>query len=275
MRNIFIIVSVWLLTSVCVAWAASYRTQANLRFSHHTHDKNSVSCATCHVDREMGNTDKMPDLPAGWQPLRRTPIVEPGAGSVSSQKPEINDTFGRPGEDRCLQCHFQTREKADCGLCHLEKPGYTERKRHRYEKPFSFSHKVHEQTECSYCHPGITAWETLDGHHIRGSMKNCLECHNGRQVPMTCVMCHNPTPRPKDHTRNYEKKHGMAYRSDPQHCAMCHEDSSCIDCHSRKPRDHTLAWVKRRHGIAALTNPQKCRACHLDQHVCLRCHENW
>ena len=275
MRNTFLIAILWLLSSVCVAWSANYRTQANLRFSHKTHDKNSVSCATCHVDREVSAPESAPGMPAGWQPLRRTPIVDSAAGSVLSQKPEVDDTFGRPGEKRCLECHFKTREKADCGLCHLEKPGHTERERHRLKDVFKFSHQKHAQFECSRCHQGITNWENLDGHYIAGRMTDCLECHDGLNTPKNCVMCHSPTPRPEDHTRNYEKKHGMAYRSDPRRCSMCHEDSSCLDCHSRKPRDHTLAWVKRRHGLAAQTNPQKCQACHADKQVCRRCHENW
>ncbi|MBU1109110.1 MAG: hypothetical protein KKB51_20705 [Candidatus Riflebacteria bacterium] len=245
-----------------------------MRFSHKTHDKNSVSCVTCHVDREISETATMPGLPAGWQPLRNTPIVDPAAGSVTTQKQGMDDTFARPGEKRCLECHFKTREKADCGLCHLEKPANTERARQRLKKEFKFNHKKHEKFECSRCHPGITNWENLDGHYIEGRMENCLECHKGQETPKNCVMCHNPTPRPADHTRNYEKKHGMAYRFDPNGCSMCHEDSSCLDCHSRKPRDHTLAWVKRRHGISAQTNPQKCQACHSDPYVCKRCHDN-
>ena len=271
-RKIQAIVLLWCFSFAWFVWGAGYKTQANLRFSHKTHEKNSVNCAVCHVNREA-TTSESPAVPPGWQPLRQTPIVASDTGGVFAHKHDIDDTFGRPGEARCLECHFKTREKSDCGLCHLEKPGETLRARNRLAANFNFSHKKHEKYDCALCHPGITDWEHLDGHKINGRMKDCLVCHNGKDAPKNCVMCHNPTPRPADHTHNYEKKHGMAYRSDPQRCRMCHEDSSCIQCHSQKPRDHTLAWVRYRHGIAAKTNPQKCQACHSDPWVCKRCHD--
>lgn len=273
MRTIILVTVIWLLTAGGLALGAGTKTQASLRFSHKSHEKNSVSCMTCHVDREAGK-ESMPALPVGWQPLRQTPVVASSAGHITHQN-DINDSFGRPGEKRCLACHFKTREKSDCGLCHMEKPAPTDRERQRLGKGFVFSHQKHEKVDCSRCHPGITGWENLDGHMIRAEMSNCLECHNGKDAPKNCVMCHAPTPRPADHTRNYEKKHGVAYRSEPHRCQMCHEDSSCLDCHSRKPRDHTLAWVRHRHGLASRTNPQKCQACHSDPYVCKRCHENW
>lgn len=269
-----------LLTILCLVIAAGilpgadYKTQANLRFSHKTHEKNSVNCLVCHVERsEM--PAQMPPLDGGWQPLRKTPILATDVATLIKQDLSVDDSFGRPGEKRCLVCHFQTREKSDCGLCHLEKPGYTERTRIRLKKGFVFSHNRHAKIDCSRCHPGVTSWENLDGHKIKGKMINCLECHNGKDAPKNCIMCHSPTPRPADHTRNYEKKHGMAYRAEPHRCRTCHEDSSCLDCHSRKPKNHTLAWVRHRHGLAAKTNPQKCQACHSDQWVCKRCHNDW
>ncbi|GAB4281201.1 MAG: hypothetical protein Kow0029_26220 [Candidatus Rifleibacteriota bacterium] len=249
--------------------------RANLRFSHKTHSRNSIECARCHVNREdTRRQGPDPMLPPGWQPLRKSNIVATGINLIFPQNDEIDDTFGRPGEKRCLQCHFKTREKSRCALCHLETPGKTIRDRKRLKEGFVFSHKKHEKFECSECHNAITNWENLDGNMIKSRMEDCLVCHTGAEVPKNCVMCHDPTPRPADHLRNYEKKHGVAYRADPQHCRMCHEESSCLECHSRKPRSHTLAWVRHRHGIAAKTNPQKCQACHSDPWVCARCHND-
>lgn len=271
MRNIFIVTVLCLLS--VTASAAEQQLQANLRFSHKSHEKNSVSCIACHLDRSDTSV-AMPALPGAWQPLRQTPIVASGAIKMGNRQ-DINDSFGRPGEERCLVCHFKTREKSDCGLCHLEKPGPTERVRKRLKEGFEFSHNKHRAFDCSRCHPHITGWENLDGHMIKGKMTDCLECHNGKDAAKNCIMCHSPTPRPADHTRNYEKKHGQAYRSEPHRCQTCHEDSSCLDCHSRKPKDHTLAWVRHRHGLAYKTNPQKCQACHSDPYVCRRCHDQW
>ena len=275
MQKISLILVVLLVLSLSAVFSRDKLvSHANLRFSHKTHDQNSVDCARCHINREGSHHEAENMLPAGWQPLRKSGIVASTSKMLVSQDSSIDDTFGRPGEKRCLECHFKTREKSDCALCHLEKPGETMRERRRLKKGFVFSHQKHEKFECSRCHNAITAWETLDGHKINSRMEDCLECHKGTDVPKNCVMCHSPTPRPVDHTRNYEKKHGIAYRSDPQHCYMCHEESSCMDCHSRKPRNHTLAWVKHRHGIAARTNPQKCQACHTNPWVCARCHND-
>ena len=272
MRIFRALLILWCFSFACFIGAAGFKTQANLRFSHKTHEKNSVQCTVCHVNRE-GGAPVTPAVAPGWQPLRPTGIIASDVGGIFRQNQEVGDTFGRPGEKRCLECHFKTREKSDCGLCHLEKPGETMRQRQRLATGFFFSHKRHEKVECSRCHPGITVWETLDGHMIKAKMADCLVCHNGKDAVKNCLVCHKPTPRPADHTRNYEKKHGMAYRTDPQRCRMCHEDSSCLDCHSRKPKDHTLAWVRYRHGLAAKTNPQKCQACHSDPWVCRRCHD--
>ncbi len=253
--------------------ADSLASQANLRFSHKTHEQNSVSCIQCHIDSEESFEQTPPDLPPGWQPLRNSKILATDTHLIKSEA-FIDDSFGRPGEDRCLKCHFGSREKSDCALCHLSTPGETKRERARLGDLYNFSHQKHGQFDCARCHHGVTDWETLDGNKISAHMEDCLECHNGDDVPKNCVMCHSPTPRPLDHTRNYEKKHGIAYRADPQHCNMCHEQSSCIECHSQKPRNHTLAWVRHRHGIAARTNPMKCQACHSDPWVCARCHNN-
>lgn len=273
-RITFIVVLLLVLSLGTVFSRDKLVSHANLRFSHKTHDQNNVDCARCHINREGSQVNDAPMMPPGWQPLRKSGIVATGTNLIFSQHGDIDDSFGRPGEKRCLQCHFKTREKADCALCHLETPGETQRERKRLGKNFVFSHQKHENFECAKCHLAITNWENLDGHKIKSNMEDCLECHTGAEVPKNCVMCHNPTPRPLDHTRNYEKKHGVAYRADPQHCNMCHEESSCIDCHSRKPRNHTLAWVKHRHGLAAKTNPQKCQACHSDPWVCARCHND-
>ena len=89
-------------------------SHANLRFSHKTHDQNNVDCARCHINREGSQNEHKSSLPSGWQPLRKSGIVATGVSMIFTQHDDINDTFGRPGEKRCLECHFKTREKADC-----------------------------------------------------------------------------------------------------------------------------------------------------------------
>ena len=242
-------------------------TESDLRFSHKTHFGQGTKCEQCHFEEP----ENVPAVPSGWQPLRPSRIVTPGKEIVVGPHTD-KGSFGRPPEKSCLQCHFKKRNKRECSLCHLETPGPTHRLRKRVRFETGFPHEKHKAYDCLHCHANVTDWSTLNGVMQDTSMEGCLKCHNGLKAKRGCVLCHNPTPHPRDHVRNYERKHGIAYRADPQRCRMCHEDSSCVACHSRKPRDHTLAWISRRHGFAVRNNPDRCRACHSDPFVCLRCH---
>ena len=260
---------VLMLVSLGIHWPTvlADTKKADLRFSHKTHYAQGMTCEQCHFEEP----EKVPGLPEGWQPLRPSRIVTPGSGEVKGPHGE-RGSFGRPPEKSCLQCHFKERNKRECSLCHLERNGPTHRVRRRIRFGARFPHDKHKKHDCLECHQKVPGWDDLNGVMQDTSMKGCLECHNGVKAKKTCVLCHDPTPRPRDHVRNFERKHGIAYRADPQNCRMCHEDSSCVACHSRKPKNHTLAWISRRHGFAARNNPDRCRACHSDPYVCLRCH---
>lgn len=248
---------------------------SNLRFSHKTHNQNSITCSRCHVDSEIIVPVNEQSLPPGWQPLKNNDILASTVPTLPSKGAREAGTFARPGEKLCLECHFKTKKGSDCALCHLDKPGITKRKRRRLNKYVIFEHSKHTSIACVACHPRVTNWENLNGNHVKTRMEFCLKCHTGKKPSNNCKVCHNPIPHPKDHIKNFEKKHGIAYRSNPQKCKMCHQESSCVQCHARKPRDHTLAWIKRNHAFDARTNPERCQACHSDKWVCKRCHTNW
>ncbi len=270
------LIAAWPGASVVSAASETPLVKASLRFSHKTHSEQRIRCERCH---RIAEGAALPDdVPSGFAPLRPSRIVPgsppPMPASAPAVIPAADDprSFGRPPEKVCLKCHFAAREKSDCGLCHLGKPARTERERKRSGNGVNFSHAAHAEHDCLACHPLAENWDTLDGSQCQTTMTSCLECHEGLHAKKNCTMCHNPTPWPADHVRNYEKKHGIAYRDDPWRCRMCHEQSSCVACHSRRPRDHTLAWVSRRHGLSAQTNPDRCAACHSDKNVCRRCH---
>lgn len=278
-------------------WAAEHFEQkSNLRMSHKSHTDRRIRCEACHRTGEP-SADPKPGLPPGWAPLKPSRIADapqiiledepptPAAsGTVSGNEPPPAASpqvavkagpFGRPPEKLCLSCHYHRKSRSDCGLCHLGKPGANVRDRKRIGHGATFSHEKHQKTDCLECHPKAEAWDTLDGTMQDTSMAACIACHNGVKAKRDCTMCHEKTPRPADHGRNYERKHGVAWRSDPASCRMCHEDSSCLSCHARKPRDHTLAWTARRHGISAEANPDRCNACHSTKDTCRRCHRDW
>jgi len=260
---------------IVISSATAEQMLSSLRFSHKTHDYQNVRCESCHKEAKLP-TASDDNAATGWMPLKPSRIVfpyklpEPASNTEVASVPII---FGRPPEKICLDCHLKTKRKRDCALCHLEKPGLTKRTRMRLKDGVAFAHEKHKSADCLDCHPKINDWETLDGTMQDTSMESCLICHNGVKAKKKCGLCHAEVPHPKDHTRNYEKKHGIAYRSDPLKCRMCHEDSSCVECHAQKPRDHSLAWVSRGHGFTAKSNPDKCAACHQTRDICLRCHD--
>ncbi|NLI76875.1 MAG: hypothetical protein GX442_10585 [Candidatus Riflebacteria bacterium] len=220
------------------------------------------------IDGEPGPaTDSAAGTPPG-------PAALDGPPDAASAPPALAPTFGRPPEKTCLTCHPRSRHGKECGLCHLGRPMPTERDRKRLPEGIRFPHEAHKDTDCLDCHPRVTDWETLDGTMQDHRMEGCLKCHTGVKVKRDCTLCHDPTPHPKDHVRNFEEKHGLAYRADPHRCRTCHEDSSCVACHAQRPRSHTLAWVSRRHGLTAASRPDSCKACHTDPGVCLRCHDS-
>lgn len=243
---------------------------ANMRFSHASHYQQNISCETCHTQSAKKDL-KAPD---GWVPLRPSRVSggKPDSKTIEEVNASGTGSFARPAEKVCMACHSSARRKNDCGLCHLGKPMKTERDRARIKSGTLFPHEKHSKHDCMDCHPKIGEWDNLDGKQQDTSMEGCVACHNGVMAKKACTLCHAKTPWPKDHTRNYERKHGISYRSDPQSCKMCHEDSSCVACHAQRPRDHTLAWISRRHGFTAKSNPDKCDACHSNKEICLRCH---
>lgn len=249
---------------------ADIAPQATLRFSHATHYQQNISCETCHPIEKPEGAAKKTLPPDDWMPLVKSPVI-----SIEGQAEPIRETtdFARPPEKLCLQCHGKTRQKSDCRLCHFGKPAATTRTRTRVRFGARFPHEAHAATDCLDCHPNVGRWETLDGVMQDTSMDGCLTCHNGSKVKKNCRMCHAKTPWPQDHVRNYETKHGIPYRANPQRCYNCHQDNYCTACHTRKPRSHTLAWVSHRHGITAQVNPDKCQACHSNRETCRRCHK--
>ncbi|MFZ2958229.1 MAG: hypothetical protein WA705_15175 [Candidatus Ozemobacteraceae bacterium] len=257
--------------------------KSNLRFSHKSHADARIRCEACH------RTSEPPaEATDGWAPLKTSRITSLPVGvieetasttesasgtseSVSGMSSSANP-FGRPPEKLCLRCHYHRKSKSDCGLCHLGKPLPTQRERARVSHGATFKHDQHAKVDCIECHVRTEKWETLDGSMVKTTMASCCECHTGVKIKKTCTLCHEKTPRPDDHGRNYERKHGIAWRSEPQSCRPCHEDSSCLACHAKRPRDHSMAWTARRHGISAQADPDRCAVCHSTKDVCRRCH---
>lgn len=141
-----------------------------------------------------------------------------------------------PGEKRCLECHFKTREKATVVFVVISRNPARQCAPANVSGKISFfpiknMRNLNAAVANAVSPNGKPRWA-----HDQRADGRLPGLSQRQRCPENCVMCHNQTPYPADHTGNYEKKHGLAYRSDPQRCRMCHEDSSCVECHSRKPK---------------------------------------
>ncbi|MBF0408980.1 MAG: hypothetical protein HQM10_16655 [Candidatus Riflebacteria bacterium] len=273
MKKLFLYILLLFFVTFFVDKIIAFTEKSNLRFSHKTHADAKIKCELCHSDGSQKDSGWEVLKPSRLNSLPQITFEEPDvASSASSVASATAGTFGRPAESLCLSCHFKERKKSDCGLCHLGNPTKTYRERNRITLKPGFSHSRHKKADCLECHSDAEKWDSLDECNVNTFMTSCLKCHDGIKAKNACKLCHSPVPRPSDHGRNYERKHGTAYRVDPKSCRTCHEDSSCLSCHSRRPKDHTPAWVARRHGISAQSNPMKCEVCHPNNEVCSRCH---
>lgn len=278
--------------------------RSNLRFSHRMHVLQGMVCEQCHRfafndddrrrdrvvprahdacvachRRQIGaaaagpgtvptgpepGRSRLATHPHGWLPLPAADgeAAEIGGGWRVASGSRAGPVRGvRPGE---------------CGLCHLDQPpGPTVRRRVRVREEVNFSHAAHGgKIVCLDCHGAVPAWDNLEGSAVEVTMASCLRCHDNLQARRQCQTCHPVPLRPADHPRGFERKHGTAWRMHPGRCHLCHEDSYCLDCHSRRPRSHTVGFIRRRHGLNARTDPDRCAACHGERpgDVCGRCH---
>jgi hypothetical protein len=182
-----------------------------VRFSHLGHVEAGLACGACH---------------AGIEESER--VDERVAVSMA----------------RCIDCHEERSQAADCATCHSEID--------RDWKPESHD-------------PG---WIRAHGPQARmGSRvpaQSCSLCHDEE----ACASCHRIEP-PRSHTNSFRRKgHGLLASMDRQSCAVCHEPSSCEACHAQAlPMSHGGAWG----GSLSL----HCLGCHtpLESNGCNVCHK--
>ncbi len=266
--------------------------ESNLRFSHAAHVAKGMVCEQCHhfvpdAARPGRDLQVRQVHDACVRCHRRELTSRLGRGSALKLSPDASGWVPLPNTSNAAAlasmaaaAERSRHPEGDCGLCHLDHPpGPAVRTRERLRDGLAFTHRSHSahKVNCLDCHATVPDWDNLEGSRVDRAMERCLRCHDNVTARKNCRVCHPTTiPRPADHPREFVRKHGTAWRSQPGRCRMCHEDSSCVDCHSRRPRDHTVGFIRRRHGITAQANPDKCAACHGPPpgDVCGRCHHD-
>jgi len=232
-----------------------------IRFSHQEHLKQGVACGDCH-----------------------------GAVEKDAEKP-VKAIPGKPG---CAECH-DVKDKKACGKCHTDparpasgaRPGPT----HLY-----FSHQLHKPRakDCSACHKEISRSAAVSAQHrALPGHPQCNRCHQRDFDAGHCRLCHERLdlyPRkPRSlysHRDGFFEVHGIKAAGAEEHCASCHDQSFCADCHARTTTVrpslrmpervdrnfiHRGDWMSR-HALESRAGDPGCLKCH-GRTFCSSCHE--
>lgn len=247
--------------SACSMFEKSSGSQAQIIFSHATHQKAEVDCSTCHET-----------------------VYE--AENLSARH--------MPKEKVCLGCHKAEKDKSNCGFCH----GNPDKPRTYPAKTTElvFNHASHlervKDEDCGVCHKQLH--EPKDRLHHAPEMAVCLDCHQHQKQydEARCDVCHTDLWRyglvpvsDFSHKGDFLRRHSAEARASGQSCAMCHEQAFCTDCHAmttalrpelanpeRVDREfiHRIGFEERHH-IEASADPALCMRCH-GQSYCEDCH---
>jgi len=104
-----------------------------------------------------------------------------------------------------------------------------------------------------------------------------------------CNSCHKTEGIVLNHDADWVRGHRVLASRGGANCNQCHDQASCLDCHSgggidadlqtqnyRRdyiPKSHRSDFLEI-HPIKALDNPQTCTRCH-DQKYCTQCHSQF
>jgi hypothetical protein len=236
--------------TACAVWRAIVPGERRFAFSHERHvTLEKLDCVNCHAE------------------------------ALASDQP------GMPARDTCDVCHSeidatQPAEKRIETLFHGDE--FAAAHAAKLADELVFSHRLHASGKqaCNACHRGIEhSADVLALPRVR--MDDCTHCHAERAVAgaESCAQCHRAVRRewaPRNHDANWIRAHGLVARERSQvsaeRCALCHEESSCDQCHRvQAPENHTPYWHERAHGLVAMSDRQNCAACH-EPESCERCH---
>ena len=214
----------------------------------------------------------------------RVHVLEEELGCVSChESAEVEEAPGMPAADSCAVCHDELDaekppERRVAGL--FDAQGFRAARVSHLGDEVVFEHLAHVGTlgDCAACHRGIDANEAVDA-SVAVDMAACQRCHEARGLADECASCHREiTERwaPPSHARDWKKLHGPACRrNDPRpadDCMLCHQESSCEQCHRiEPPQSHDAFFRQRGHAVLSRVDRTSCATCH-EPATCDRCH---
>lgn len=255
-----------------VAPAAASCTSCHPR-PHDTHD-----CLTCHSDPISAGAAVEARTHLRFSHAAHVPLAS-GDCARCHQDVTRTDAPIRPRMATCLACHAH-EDQFDpdrCDACHVDLEG---------ERTLPETHLVHQGD-----------WLREHGAQAGSDAAMCSTCHSER----SCARCHGVTApvvpskltfdRPDGlalHRAGFRSHHAEEARADPGSCNACHDDRSCLDCHTSAGvaaratggglSPHPRGWVgvgQNDHGPAARRDPAACAACHggAGEQLCVSCHK--
>ena len=172
---------------------------------------------------------------------------------------EMEDDPGMPTPDMCELCHVEidaekTPERQVEAL--FEEELFRAAHVATLDEEVVFSHLVHTQAveDCGTCHTGIETNERV-GAALTVNMAACTACHSDQAVANECATCHTRLDletQPANHFLNWDARHGKVVRAHSEltrdNCAMCHQESTCTECHMLEPpANHSNTWRRKTH----------------------------
>ena len=254
-----------------------------LQFSHASHEK--TSCETCHTNIAQS---------------QRTADINSPSMRVCTSCHNASDT-PKPRVDQCSECHTNYSPKHDLDAHALLKddawnsvsppPLITPRQ----QAQLHFSHAKHANSKCSTCHDMSQSTPSMP------TMETCIECHTQQHITTDCASCHtqNISPiqssktldrppsvdglttrrkddAPKNHTQDWQQRHGVVALLAREDCMTCHTEQSCASCHNAQattPLAHHPPNYLVTHRLSARQDTEECTSCHVNEATCLDCHQ--
>jgi len=226
---------------------------SNNKFRHSAHP--AIGCVTCHRDPEGASDGSFKAADAD------NCVACHGNGATDHFEVGINP---------CTTCHFDPR------------PGHTPDWKTQHATAAAAElpqcSQCHKETFCVDCHdgpknPGFAYhpanFVTRHAAESWAAPMECSECHS-REV--FCRDCHSNQGVAQDGRQNggyhdgvsnWLQQHGAAARQGMESCTTCHQQTSCLACHSAKQ-----GWRVNPHGPdfdptrAADRSTQSCAICH-------------
>jgi len=219
----------------------------------------------------------------------------------------LNDRL-LPDHTACATCHDVEDDKS-CNTCHFDDK-YEPLLQRKSELIFDHNSHVNQKNlECQNCHKGISDVDyAFQATQANPEMEDCSSCHNSFKgtASNACETCHLNTSNliPQDHqVVNFKKSHKFLAEATNANCVMCHDNSSCQDCHistnmltedntatnfyapysahnfvdgakqQKITRVHDLNFVYT-HGVELKGKESECQTCHQVESFCAECHNS-